>query len=55
VTGRIGDRRVSDVTKSYLVELQYAAGKLTIKSFKEVTVNDPLDTKSGNPRVSAVS
>jgi len=55
LTTFIGDRRVSDVTKSYLVELQYAAGKLTIKSFKEVTVNDPLDTKSGNPRVSAVS
>ena len=55
LTTFIGDRRVSDVTKSYLVELQYAAGKLTIKSFKEVTVNDPLDTKSGNPGVSAVS
>ena len=55
LTTFIGDRRVSDVTKSYLVELQYAAGKLTIKSFKETTVNDPLDTKSGTARVIAVS
>ena len=55
LTTFIGERRVSDVTKSYLVELQYAAGKLTIKSLKEVTINDPLDSKSGNPRVSAVS
>ena len=55
LTTFIGDRRVSEVTKSYLVQLQYAAGKLTIKSFKEVTINDPLDTKSGNARVSAVS
>jgi conjugal transfer pilus assembly protein TraE len=54
LTTFIGDRRVSEVMKSYLVELQYAAGKLTIKSFREVTVNDPLDNKSGTPGVSAV-
>ena len=55
LTTFIGDRRVSEVTKSYLVELQYALGKLTIKSFKEVPVNDPLDSKSGAPHVIAVS
>lgn len=55
LTTFIGDRRVSDVTKSYLVELQYALGKLTIKSFKEVTVNDPLDNKGGVAPFSAVS
>ena len=55
LTTFIGDRRVSDVTKSYLVELQYALGKLTIKSFKEVTVNDPLDNKGGVAAFSAVS
>lgn len=55
LTTFISDRRVSEVTKSYLVELQYAAGKLTIKSFKEVTVNDPLDNKSGTPGISAIS
>ena len=55
LTTFISDRRVSEVTKSYLVELQYAAGKLTIKSFKEVPVNDPLDTKSAAPRLSANS
>ena len=55
LTTFIGDRRVSEVMKSYLVQLQYAAGKLTIKSFKEVTVNDPLDTKSGTAGAGAVS
>lgn len=55
LTTFIGDRRVSEVTKSYLVQLQYAAGKLTIKSFKEVTVNDPLDNKGGVTPFSALS
>lgn len=55
LTTFIGDRRVSEVTKSYLVQLQYAAGKLTIKSFKEVTVNDPLDNKGGATPFSALS
>jgi len=55
LTTFIGDRRVSDVTKSYLVELQYALGKLTIKSFKEATVNDSLDNKGGVAPLGAVS
>lgn len=55
VTTFIGDRRVSDVTKSYLLEFQYAVGKLTIKSFREVPANDPLDSKSGTAGISAVS
>ena len=55
LTTFIGDRRVSDVTKSYLVELQYALGKLTIKSFKEATVNDSLDNKGGVAPSGAVS
>jgi len=55
LTTFIGDRRVSDVTKSYLVELQYALGKLTIKSFKEATVNDSLDNKGGIAPSGAVS
>ncbi len=55
LTTFIGERRVSESTKSYLVELQYATGRLTIKSFKEVGIDDPLDTKSNIARVIAVS
>ena len=47
LTTFISDRRVSEVSKSYLIELQYALGKITIKSFKETNANDPLDTKTG--------
>ncbi len=47
LTTFISDRRVSDVSKSYLIELQYAQGRITIKSFKETNANDPLDTKTG--------
>lgn len=55
LTTFIGDRRVSEANKAYLVELQYALGKLTIKSFKEVNANDPLDTKANSARVVAGS
>lgn len=55
VTTFIGDRRVSDVAKSYLIEFQYAVGKLTIKTFKEVTANDAPDFKSGTAGVGAIS
>ena len=55
LTTFIGDRRVSEQAKSYLVELQYALGKLTIKSFKEVNFNDPLDTKADAAAVAAGS
>lgn len=47
LTTFISDRRVSEVNRSYLIELQYSLGKLTIKSFKETNGNDPLDTKTG--------
>jgi conjugal transfer pilus assembly protein TraE len=47
LTTFISDRRVSEVSKSYLIELQYALGKITIKSFKETNANDPLDIKTG--------
>lgn len=55
LTTFIGDRRVSEANKAYLVELQYALGKLYIKSFKEVNANDPLDTKANPARVVAGS
>lgn len=53
LTTFIGDRRVSETNKAYLVELQYALGKLYIKSFKEVNANDPLDTKANAARIVA--
>jgi conjugal transfer pilus assembly protein TraE len=47
LTTFISDRRVAEVSKSYLIELQYALGRITIKSFKETNANDPLDTQTG--------
>ncbi len=47
LTTFISDRRVSDASKSYLIELQYAQGRITIKSFKETNANDPLETRTG--------
>lgn len=35
LTTFISDRRVSEASKSYAIELQYALGRITIKSFKE--------------------
>ena len=46
LTTFVSDRRVSEVFKSYLIELQYTQGKIVIKSFKETNANDPLDTKT---------
>ena len=46
LTTFISDRRVSDSSKSYLVELQYALGRISIKSFKETNANDPLESKT---------
>lgn len=53
LTTFISDRRVSELSKSYLIELQYALGKISIKSFKEANANDPLDTKTGAVRAVA--
>ena len=48
LTTFISDRRVSEVSKSYLIELQYAhSASITIKSFKETNDHDPLETKTG--------
>jgi len=46
LTTFISDRRVSEATKSYVVELQYGLGRLTIKSLKETNANDSLDNKT---------
>ena len=53
LTTFVSDRRVSEVFKSYLIELQYTQGKIVIKSFKETNANDPLDTKTGTAGAAA--
>ena len=46
----IGDKRVSEVGKSYLVEFRYAGGKLYLSGFKETLTNDPFNSKAaGTP------
>ena len=50
LTTYISDRRVSDVSKGYAIELQYAAGRVFHKAFRETNPNDPLETQ---PRPSA--
>jgi conjugal transfer pilus assembly protein TraE len=43
----ISDRRVSEVSKGYAIELQYSGGRVFLKAFRETNPNDPLET---NPR-----
>ena len=43
LTTFISDRRVSEVSKAYAIELQYAGGRLFLKAFRETTPNDPLE------------
>jgi conjugal transfer pilus assembly protein TraE len=45
LTTFISDRRVSDLSKSYVIEFTYTGGRLYLKAFRETTANDPLDTK----------
>jgi conjugal transfer pilus assembly protein TraE len=52
LTTFISDRRVSDVSKGYAIELQYAAGRVFLKAFRETNPNDPLETQ---PRPAAVT
>jgi conjugal transfer pilus assembly protein TraE len=49
LTTFISDRRVSEVSKGYAIELQYAGGRIFLKTFRETTPNDPLElqTRSG--------
>jgi conjugal transfer pilus assembly protein TraE len=51
----VSDRRVSDVGKAYVMELQYTAGRIYLKTFKETTTHDPLEAKPapGAPAVGA--
>jgi len=45
LTTFISDRRVSEAVKAYLVEFQYTGGRIYLKTFRETTTNDPLETK----------
>lgn len=46
LTTFVSDRRVSEVSKAYAIELQYAGGRVFLKAFRETNPNDPLETQS---------
>lgn len=46
LTTFISDRRVSEVSKAYAIELQYAGGRMFLKAFRETNPNDPLELQS---------
>ena len=43
LTTFVSDRRVSEVSKGYAIELQYSGGRVFLKSFRETNPNDPLE------------
>ena len=45
LTTFVSDRRVSEVSKAYAIELQYAGGRVFLKAFRETNPNDPLETQ----------
>ena len=55
LTTFISDRRVSDVSKGYAIELQYAGGRLFLKAFRETNPNDPLENQPRPSPAAAVS
>ncbi|HVK54964.1 MAG TPA: type IV conjugative transfer system protein TraE [Burkholderiales bacterium] len=42
----IGDKRVTEASKVYLIEFRYSGGKLYLSGFKETPSNDPFNLKS---------
>jgi conjugal transfer pilus assembly protein TraE len=52
LTTFISDRRVSEVSKGYVIELQYTGGRIFLKAFRETNPNDPLEIQS-HPAASA--
>ena len=46
LTTFISDRRVSEVSKGYAIELQQTNGRIFLKTFRETNPNDPLQTQS---------
>ncbi|MBI2293794.1 MAG: type IV conjugative transfer system protein TraE [Betaproteobacteria bacterium] len=45
LTTFISDRRVSEVSKGYAIELQYSGGRVFLKAFRETNPNDPLENQ----------
>lgn len=45
LTTYVSDRRVSQTQKGYALEFQVSAGRIQLKSFRETTPNDPLETQ----------
>ncbi len=43
LTTFVSDRRVSEVSKAYVIELQYVGGRVFLKAFRETNPNDPLE------------
>ncbi len=43
LTTFISDRRVSEVAKGYAIELQFIAGRIVLKTFRETSPHDPLE------------
>jgi conjugal transfer pilus assembly protein TraE len=46
LTTFISDRRVSEVSKGYAIELQYASGRIFLKSLRETNPHDPLEIQT---------
>lgn len=46
LTTFVSDRRVSEVSKAYAIELQYAGGRIFLKAFRETPPHDPLETQA---------
>jgi conjugal transfer pilus assembly protein TraE len=55
LTTFISDRRVSDVSKGYAIELQYSGGRLFLKAFRETNPNDPLENQPRPSPAAAVA
>jgi conjugal transfer pilus assembly protein TraE len=53
LTTFISDRRVSEVSKGYAIELQYAGGRILLKTFRETNPNDPLELQTRSGAVNA--
>jgi conjugal transfer pilus assembly protein TraE len=51
----ISDRRVSEVSKGYAIELQYSGGRVFLKAFRETNPNDPLETQPAPSSAAAVA
>ena len=55
LTTFISDRRVSEVSKGYAIELQYSGGRVFLKAFRETNPNDPLENQPRPSSAAAVA